>query len=790
MRVPRLGVAIFGFACSGLLSGEALRITTTPSHTPTPTTTPTPTGTPAGPAQRPTPWAVHGPEILVPVTTAGDQRGPSVALGADAGLVVVWKSDGGDGDAGAVLGRRFDASGSPLGGEFLVNTTTTGDQSLPAVASDRDGNFVVVWTSPDLGGGTDVLGRRYDAGGAPLSGEFQVNSYTTGGQSSPRVAMHENGFVVVWASAPISGQPGQDGDEDGIFGQRYSVNGVPNGSEFPVNTHTTGEQKAPSVSTDSFSGNFNVVWESRGQDGDLGGIFGQRFTSDGSPFGGEFQVNAHTAGDQTGPDVSGYFDFIVVWSSEGEDGSASGVFGHQFSWLTPVTSDFPVNLQTAGSQTHPRVSADASYYRSFIVSWESSGQDDPADPVSTGIYARRFNNSPYPTAVSFLVQPVAQGVEYQINAQTTGSQSFPALALSNDGRFVVAWQSSNQDGSGEGVYAERFQFPRPVKMQIDESPASGGASNSNGVLEPGEQVTVAPSWRNSLSPSPLPLFGSADNLTGAAGPTRTIDDSLADYGTILPDATNDCATATGNCYEVTVSGSRPSLHWDDTLDEHPESTGLLGPAGSAPVLTKTWALHVGGSFADVPQDTFYPYVENLLHNGVTAGGGCGSGLFCAEDEVLRQQMAVFLLKSVLGPQYSPPPATGSVFADVAASNPFAPWIEELARRQITGGCTAPPPPELPSYCPTAPVNRQQMAVFLLKARWGFDITLGWTCQEMFEDVPCSSPFMRYVEYLAYSGITGGCQVSPSLYCPTDPTKRRQMAVFLVKTFGLELYGPD
>src|SRR4030095_10979941 len=101
------------------------------------------------------------------------------------------------------------------------------------------------------------------------------------------------------------------------------------------------------------------------------------------------------------------------------------------------------------------------------------------------------------------------------------------------------------------------------------------------------------------------------------------------------------------CYEIPLSAPRPAPHWDATFDEHPASAG---PPGTQ---TKTWALHVGGSFPDVPQDAFYPYIENLFHNGVTAGGGCGPGLYCGEDLVLRQQMAVFLLNAKLWHTHSP-----------------------------------------------------------------------------------------------------------------------------------------
>jgi uncharacterized protein YfaP (DUF2135 family) len=737
------------------------------------------------PTPKPTPWVVHGPEATANTTTSGDQKEPSVAVGDD-GAVVAWTSVGQDGDAGGIFARRFDAFGSPVAGEFQVNTTTAGDQSQPAAASDYAGNFVVVWTSPDGAGGTGVFGRRYDSSGSPLSGEFQVNTYTTGYQSSPRIAMNESGFVVVWSSAPLTAQTGQDGDLGGIFGQRYSVNGVPNGPEFRVNTYTTGEQRAPSVAMRPSSGDFTIVWESRGQDGDLGGIYGQSFLQSGGTDGPEFRVNDSTAGDQTSPDVAGADPassaVVVVWSSEGQDESSTGVFGHVFSWILPVTSDFRVSQPSSQPQSHPRVGLD-DFRRQFVVTWESFGQDDPTDPPSSGIVARRFDNSPYPTAVFFLASPLARGGEHQVNAYTTGDQSTPAVMVAPNGSFVVAWQSTGQDGDGEGVFAERFNFPAGVKMSVD-AVASSGPSNVNGVLEAGEQVIVSPFWLNPVGLNPLPLYGSADNITGPEGTIATIIDSLADYGTLGPFQTNDCLTATSNCYEITLSGTRPAPHWDATFDEHPASAG---PPGTQ---TKTWALHVGGSFPDVPQDAFYPYIENLFHNGVTAGGGCGPGLYCGEDLVLRQQMAVFLLKAKLGASYSPPPATGAVFADIPASDPFAPWIEELARRQVTGGCSAPPPPELPSYCPTAAVNRQQMAVFLVKGYFGFDPVGGFCSQQVFDDVPCSNPFAPYISYLWYYGIAAGCSASPPLYCPTDPTKRKQMAAFLVKNFGLQLYGPD
>ncbi len=81
-----------------------------------------------------------------------------------------------------------------------------------------------------------------------------------------------------------------------------------------------------------------------------------------------------------------------------------------------------------------------------------------------------------------------------------------------------------------------------------------------------------------------------------------------------------------------------------------------------------------------------------------------------------------------------------------------------------------------------------MAVFLLKTLYGSAFT-GGDCSGIFDDVPCTNPFAPFIESLDSLEIAAGCQASPRLFCPTAPTLRRQIAVFLVKTFGLSLYGP-
>jgi hypothetical protein len=199
------------------------------------------------------------------------------------------------------------------------------------------------------------------------------------------------------------------------------------------------------------------------------------------------------------------------------------------------------------------------------------------------------------------------------------------------------------------------------------------------------------------------------------------------------------------------------------------NTACVSPLGEALVQV---------DFLDVPPvHPFHDFVNTIARDGVTAG--CGGGNYCPDAPNTRAQMAVFLLKSKFGAAHVPPPATGTVFLDVPASNPFAPWIEELASLGVTGGCGG------GNYCPGAPVTRAQMSVFLLKTLLGSDYTPPPATGTVFDDVPVNGFAAAWIEDLHARGITSGCSTSPSLYCPNNPNTRGQMAVFLTRTFGLE-----
>jgi len=333
-----------------------------------------------------------GPEFRVNTYTAYYQEAPDVASDASGNFVVVWQSFQ-DGSVG-VYGQRYANTGSPLGPEFRVNTYTTNGGVEPRVASDASGNFVVVWEGGD-GSSGGIVGRRFASSGAPLGPQFRVNTETMFLQARPAVASSPSGdFVVAWTSNF------QDGSSYGVFGQRYASSGMPLGPEFRANTYTTHRQSVPAVSSDA-AGNFVIVWLSVDQEGVGDNIFGQRFASSGSPLGLEFRASTYTISNKDLPtvasDASG--NFVVVWTSDDQDGSFDGVFGQRYASTGALLGpEFRVNTYTTSGQIVADVATDALGH--FVVVWAG----DLEDGQQEGIFGQRYKQIVPVELTSFKVE--------------------------------------------------------------------------------------------------------------------------------------------------------------------------------------------------------------------------------------------------------------------------------------------------------------------------------------------------------------------------------------------------
>jgi len=322
-----------------------------------------------------------GPEFQVNTYMTSSQSHPSVTGLSDGKFVVTWSSDGQDGSGYGVYGQMFNANGTKFLTEFQVNTYKTDAQDYSSIAKLSGGKFVVTWRSYGQdGNGYGVYGQMYNADSSKYFSEFRVNTYAVNSQKYPLVTELSDGkFVVAWTS------DGQDGDSGGVYGQMYNADGSKYLSEFQVNTYTKSFQWAYSVVGLS-DGKFVVTWYSYGQDGHSTGIYGQMFNADGSKFLSEFQVNTYTTDDQMRPSVAGLNDgkFVITWESY-QDGSWD-IYSQMYSANgTKFLSEFQVNTYTVDYQCCSSVAGLSD--GKFVVTWSSDGQDGNY----TGVYGQIFN---------------------------------------------------------------------------------------------------------------------------------------------------------------------------------------------------------------------------------------------------------------------------------------------------------------------------------------------------------------------------------------------------------------
>ena len=324
-----------------------------------------------------------GAEFQVNQTVSFTQFEPQAAGLLDGGFVVVWRDDVGDGSGDGIRLTRYDAAGNPVAGqiELVVNTEFSSTQFEPSVTALTDGGYQVSWTSVTSstagdGNSNGVFTQRFNAAGATVGGETQINEQTAGSQSGSQVAGLAGGrFVAVWESAASA--PAGDGSGQGIFARLFSNTGVAEAGEFQVNTFTNSNQSDAQVAVLT-NGDFVVVWRSEGQDTSSGGIYGQRFTSAGAAVGNEFRVNDVTPGDQTRPAITALDDgkFVVSWTdtSTPAPGSGADIFAQVFdSDGTRLDTQVRINTEVLSSQDNSAMAFLPG--GNYVVLWQSNAVD-------------------------------------------------------------------------------------------------------------------------------------------------------------------------------------------------------------------------------------------------------------------------------------------------------------------------------------------------------------------------------------------------------------------------------
>ncbi len=418
----------------------------------------------------------------------------------------------------------------------------------------------------------------------------------------------------------------------------------------------------------------------------------------------------------------------------------------------------------------------------------------PAAPAITGTSAA-CNGGPIDLTAS------AGFISYQwyldgspITGATSQTYNVAAATSADAGNYTVTGVKATACGNLSSPQSSPFAVTNPSCQLSPTSLATDG----NGVMEAAETVVLTPSWTNEGSVT-LDVAGTLSNFTGPGLSTYTIIDGAGAYGSVAP---GDTAAATDS-YSLSVSApaTRPAVHWDATVDETVTTT---------PVSTNnvhTWTLHIGDSFLDVPQiHPNYRDIETILHAEVTFG--CGSGLYCPNGTIPRENMAAFLARALAGGDSNvpetgtvganpydcsqPAPTGTSLFTDVAPGTLYCRYIHYIAAANVTLGCGG------GQFCPAPNTTRGEMAAFIARSIAGSDAAVPMAYSDPntnrsydlngdsnvhFSDM-IGNQFTRYAHYVWARGITDGC--GPTTYCPAPAMTRDSMAVFLRRGFNLTL----
>jgi Tol biopolymer transport system component len=368
-------------------------------------------------------------EFALNQTLNDNQQLPAIASDGSGNFIAVWQSHNQDGNGWGVYGRQYNASGTALGNEFLINQTTQGDQTNPAVACDAAGAFVVTWISNN-----EVYARLFNANGTAATNEFVAVAVQPSGTSTPSVAMDGNGNFAVVSDESID-------NNSAILLQRFTASGIASGSLLSVNTSSSKSQFNPSIAMNA-AGNAVVAW-TNDQTGHTK-IDARQFNSNATAVGDDFQVGASGNDNQdfakAGLDSSG--NFAVTWQDNFGGAGAIDVMARRYNVAGTALDAAPVtvNTYTTSNQQSPSIAELPA--GQYFIAWQSNNEDGN----NWGVYGQMFN-----------ADGSRNGSETQINTTTQGPQQDPAVTW-NGTTATVVWDGQGAV-SNQAIYGQQFVTP-------------------------------------------------------------------------------------------------------------------------------------------------------------------------------------------------------------------------------------------------------------------------------------------------------------------------------------------
>jgi hypothetical protein len=628
----------------------------------------------------------------------------------------------------SLTASQVQAQAPPPGSDFQLNTFTPQTQRAPHLGRDARGNFVAVWQSVVPPPHNKVVfGRLFDRLGAARGAEFLVNTLTPGGQDLHDLAVDASGrFVVVTDRA----NPAVPGGEE-LLARRFDQSGAAAGPEFSV-TSATALQGSADAAMDA-AGNLVIVWDAGSE------VRGRRWDAAGQP-GAEFVVS---------------------------------------TTMAPVHSP-KVALAPGGG---------------FVVAWAVQ----PPGRTDRDAVAQRLDAAGQ-----------RLGGEFLVSVDTSGYQDPHAIAFRDDGSFVVAWTNASASAT------------RVVRGRIFD--AAGGALSGDLALSSdvpeAQDPYMAPdtdggflAFFTSTVPMP-PDFEPRARRFDAAGaplaPSFTVPQTDAEFQSASAVAGRDGSFVlgwTGPIFGTTddevwarLLGHVPAGLESDVAAQQSNGNGVVEP-GETVGIAPRWANanRAAGPLAGAaetltgPPGATYTIVDAAADYGTPAAGDTASCLATGDchaiaisrpaarpaahwDAVLVERVSGFAVPA----RHAWPIHVGESFGDVPPASPFYRFVEAAFHNGVTGGCAG------GLFCPGFETTREQIAVFLLRARHGPSYQPVCT-GAAFADVPTQSPFCPFIEELFRRHIATGC--GGGNYCPRLPVTRQEAAALTLATVAPGFTAP-
>ncbi len=510
-----------------------------------------------------------GDEILVDIATENDQSGPQVTALLKGGFVVTWK----DISDNAIKAQAFAVDGNRLGNVIQVNTATQNGKSIPQITALPNGGFVIIWKdfTQGIGGASGdssdgaIKAQVFDASGSKVSDEILVNTATQNDQSNPQIAtLPGGGFVITWIdySHGIGGASG-DSSDTAIKAQVFTADGSKSGSEILVNTATQNTQWEPQISA-LRDGGFAITWldESQGIGGASGDFSGrsikaQAFAADGSKLGDEILVNSATQNSQDVTQITALTNggFVITWNdfSEGVGGTSGDFSGGSIKAQvfaadgSKVGNEILANTATHNGQHDTQITALPS--GGFVITWVD---------YSHGIGGASGDSSD--TAIKaqvFTADGSKLGGEILANTATQNNQLSPQITAFPDGRFVITWidfshgiGGASGDSSDMAIKAQAFTADGSKlggEILVNTATQNDQRNPHTAALPDGGFVVA---WEDNSqivgdTPDVFPVFGFAikaqvfnENFTvSAATPDRLFNWAESAFDSIFPNHT-------------------------------------------------------------------------------------------------------------------------------------------------------------------------------------------------------------------------------------------------------------